>query len=299
MFASTSHIPSPPSSVATKAGTPHSSSLDTPSAFPDIDFGSLTPLDSASFDLLEDSDAIMSYDFGNGQFVPSRTPYKTIASNPMFMSFAEPSPPEPAHISRRTAQPDSTVSSPFDLSFGQWSGQTTREGSSHTGSLDELFGGHIFDPQSPIHFNAMMNSAATSPITPAVVPSMSPVVHQSIHTPPAALSSTSFESSSPTMSSKADADTCPKTRAQMKQQILAEGSSMFAPPPPAQENEAQTQIFNAPTGADPMEICKGVTLPRTEKSDHNIDIVTAWQNITTHPQFQASVSNHILRVELS
>ncbi|KAI9460208.1 hypothetical protein BJY52DRAFT_1263668 [Lactarius psammicola] len=294
IFAPTSHIPSPPSSSTTKAATPQSPSLDTPSAFPgDIDFGSLAPLDAASIDLLDDSDTIMSYDFGYGQIVPSRTPYKTIASNPMFMSFAEPSPPETGHASKSTAQPDSNGSSPFDLTFGQWSGQTTsREGSDHPGSLDELFGGHIFDAQSPINFNALMKSAATSPV---LASSLSPVAHQSVHTPTAASSSNtspSFESpdgSSPTAGSRSDADTCPKTRAQMEQHIQAEGSSMFAPPPP-QEQEAQSHIFGAPAGAEdhPMVVCKGATFPPTEKNEHNIDVLTAWRSITSHPHFQAS-----------
>lgn len=302
IFASTSHIPSTPSSEATKAGTPHTSSLDTPSAFPDIDFGSLTPLDSASIDLLDDPDAIMSYDFGYGQFVPSRTPYKTIASNPMFMSFADPS-PETGQVSKSTSQPDSNVSSPFDLNFGQWSGQTTtREGSSHTGHLDELFGGHIFDSQSPINFNVLMKSAATSPVSPALAPSMSPVVHQSAHTPPAASSSnpsSPFESPDPSSTTglRHNADTCPKTRAQMEQRIQAEGSSMFAPPPP--QEEARSPVFRAPAGADgpPMIMCKGATFPPTEKSDHNIDVLTAWERIRSHPHF--SVSDPVLRVGFS
>lgn len=300
IFTPTSHIPSPPSSAA-KAATPQSSTstLDIPSAFPgDIDFGSLTPLDSASMDLLDDPDAIMSYDFGNGQFVPSRTPYKTIASNPMFMSFADPSPSETGHASKSTSQSNSSGNSPFDLTFGQWPGQTTsREGSSHTSSLDELFGGHIFDPQSPINFNVLIKSTATSPISPVLASPMSPVAvaHHSIHTPPATSSSntsSSYESSdgpSPTAGSRSNTETCPKTRAQMEQQIQAEGSSMFAPPPPPQEKEAKTQIFRAPAGADgPMIMCKSAAFPPTEKSDLNIDVLAAWRRITSHPHFQAS-----------
>ena len=275
-----------------------SSSLDTPSAFPDIDFGSLTALDPASIDLLDDSDAIMSYDFGYGQFVPSHTPYKTIASNPMFMSFADPSPPETGHPPKSTAQPDSNGSGPFDLTFAPWSGQTTsREGGSHTGSLDELFGGHLFDSQSPINFNALMKSTATSPV---LTSSMSPVVHQSVHTP-SSNSSPSFESPdglSPTASSRSNSDTCPKTRAQLEQHIQAEGSSMFAPPPPQEETKAN--IFRAPAGADgPMVVCKGATFPPTEKSDRNIDVLTAWRSITSHPHFQASVSDYVLREVLN
>ena len=275
-LASTSHLPSP-SSSAPKAATPQPSSLDIPSAFPaDIDFGTLTSIDSESLSLLDDSDAIMSYDFGYGQFVPSKTPYKTIASNPMFMSFADP-----------TAD---------TLTFGQWTGQTSsQEGNVHASSIDELFGGHIFGSQSPLNFNVLMKSPATSPIA-STAPASSPVIHQSMHTLSSGASpivSTVFESSeesSPAASSSSK-NMCPKTRAQLEQKIQAEGSSMFAPPPP-QEEEPQNKVFTLPAGADgPMVMCKdGVTFPRTEKSDKNIEVLTAWRSITSHPQFKASVS---------
>lgn len=300
VFASTSHLPSPTSS-APKAATPQSSSLDTPSAssFPaDIDFGTLTSIDSESLSLLDDSDAIMSYDFGYGQFVPSKTPYKTIASNPMFMSFADPT----ADTTQSSAQ--SPGSSPYDLTFGQWTGQTSsQEGNINAGSIEELFGGHMFGSQSPLNFNVLMKSPVTSPLA-STAPSLSPVVHQSMHTLSSGASpiiSTPFESSegsSPEASSSGKG--CPKTKAQMEQIIQSEGSSMFAPPPP-QEEESQNQVFTLPAGADgPMVMCKdGVTFPRTEKSDKNVEVFTAWRSITSHPQFKASVSNSILDLDHS
>ncbi len=295
VFTSTSHLPSPASSAATKAATPQSSSLDTPSAFPpDIDFGALTPLDPSSMDLLDDSDAIMSYDFGYGQFVPSKTPYKTIASNPLFMSFADPIAPDATPISKSSAQ--SPGGNPYDVTFGQWTGQTSsQEGNSQAGSLDELFGGHIFGSQSPINFNVLMKSPAISSITPAAS-ALSPVVHQSIHTlstPPSSNNSTAFESSEASSPASVSHSECPKTRAQMEQHIQAEGSSIFAPPPPQpQEQEQRGQVFRAPAGADgPMIMCKDATFPKTEKSDKNVEVLTAWRNITTHPNFKASVSS--------
>jgi AP-1-like factor len=308
IFASTSHLPSPSSSAVTKAATPQSSSsLDTPSAFPgDIDFGALSPLDPSTMDLLDDADAIMSYDFGYGQFVPSKTPYKTIASNPMFMSFAEPTASDTTPIPKSSTQ--SSGGNPYDLTFGQWTGQTSsHEGNSQAGSLDELFGGHTFGSQSPINFNVLMKSPATSPLT-AGASALSPVIHQSIHTlstGPSSNNSPVFDSSegsspAPGPSSVSNAG-CPKTRAQMEQQIQAEGSSIFAPPPPqSEENEERSQIFRAPAGADgPMIMCKDATFPMTEKSDKNIEVLTAWRNITSHPHFKASVSSALLSDGLS
>lgn len=251
-------------------------------------------------DLLDDSDAIMSYDFGGyGQVLPSKTPYKTIASNPLYMSFADPI------ISDATTSKSLTQSSglngggTYDPTFGQWTGQTSsHEPGSHAGSLDELFGGHIFAAQSPINFNVLMNSAATSPISSAAS-AMSPVIHQSIHPPtngPSSTTSPAFESSDGTLPAhhSPGGSDCPKTRAQMEKRIQAEGSSIFAPPPPL-EKESQTQVFRAPAGADgPMIMCKGATFPMTEKSDNNIEVLTAWRNITSHPDFKASVSNSLL-----
>lgn len=296
VFASTSHLPSPSSSGPTKAVTPQSSSLDTPPSFPgDIDFGSLTALDpSSTMSLLDDSDAIMSYDFGSGQFVPSNTPYKTIASAPMFMSFADPIVPETPTSKSLAQSPGSSSSSPYDVTFGQWTGQTTsQEGNSHAGSIEELFGGHMFANQSPIDFSVLIKSPATSSISTAGS-TMSPVTHQSIHPSTAGPSSNPspvFESSNASSPSALhSASDCPKTRAQMEQHIQAEGSSIFAPPPP-QEKEPRTQAFRAPAGADgPMIMCKGATFPMTEKSDNNIEVLTAWRTITSYPDFKASVS---------
>ena len=237
----------------------------------------------------------MSYDFGGyGQFVPSKTPYKTIASNPMFMSFADPISSEITPTSKSSTQsPVPSAGSPYDLTFGQWTGQTSsHEGNSHANSLDELFGGPIFGPQSPVNFNVLVKSPATSAITSASS-GMSPVVHQSNHTAPSPNDSPAFESSdgsSPAAGSSSSTEICPKTRAQMEQHIQAAGSSIFAPPPP--QEEPQTQIFRAPAGADgPMIMCKGATFPRTEKSDKNVEVLTAWRTITSHPDFQASVSS--------
>ncbi len=265
IFVPTSHLPSPSSSGPTKAATPQSSSLDTPSSFPgDIDFGSLSPLDPSTMNILDDSDAIMSYDFGYGQFVPSKTPYKTIASNPMFMSFADPNVPDNPTPKSLAQSPGSNAAGPYELTFGQWTGQTSsHEGSSHAGSLDELFGGHIFASQSPVNFSVLMKSPVTSPITTAAS-AMSPIAHQSIpgpstgHSPNAGPGFDSSNASSPATHSASSSE-CPKTRAQLEQHIH-------------------------------MIMCKGATFPMTEKSDNNIEVLTAWRSITSHPDFKASVS---------
>jgi AP-1-like factor len=140
----------------------------------------------------------------------------------------------------------------------------------------------------------LMKSPVTSPISTAAS-AMSPIAHQSIpgpstgHSPNAGPGFDSSNASSPATHSASSSE-CPKTRAQLEQHIQAEGSSIFAPPPP-QENDPRTQVFRAPAGADgPMIMCKGATFPMTEKSDNNIEVLTAWRSITSHPDFKASVS---------
>jgi len=37
-----------------------------------------------------------------------------------------------------------------------------------------------------------------------------------------------------------------------------------------------------------MIMCKDATFPMTEKSDKNVEVLTAWRSITSHPHFKAS-----------
>ena len=36
----------------------------------------------------------------------------------------------------------------------------------------------------------------------------------------------------------------------------------------------------------PMVMCKGSSFPKTEQSDKNIEVLTAWRSITSDPQFK-------------
>ncbi|KAI0063146.1 hypothetical protein BV25DRAFT_1837876 [Artomyces pyxidatus] len=296
-FGSTSNA----SPSASKAATPAGSSLDTPSNFPsDIDFGSLTPFDSSTLSMLDDNgDSTMSYDFGYGQVIPSNTPYKTIASNTMFMSFADPSPPEISLNGKDSTPSSETI---FDGTFGQWTGQTQRRDSTtsaattanNSNSLDELFGGHMFGAQSPIDFTTLMKSPGSDVL--------SPVNHRSppVHTPGSSTgtSSSSSNNASPAYEgqdsasspeSNHDTGGCPKTRAEFEHHVQAAGSSMFAPPPPAQDADMPPSVFKTVSGENgPMIMCKGATFPSTEKSDKNVEVLSAWRSITSHPQFKAS-----------
>lgn len=292
---------SPPSGSASKPATPNvPNSLDGPSTFPaDIDFGSLTPFDSSMMNLLDDNNngqEPMLYDFGGfGQGVPStQTAYKTIASNPQYMSFVDPMPENNQTLSTINKPASSSSSnsgqSPFD--FFNWSSparsQTgTSTHSSGGGSLDELFGGNLFgQAQSPVDFTVLMKSP--SPL------SVSPVMHRS---PPSASATPSSAAGNSPPTDKLSHESspscgtasgeCPKTKAELEKHISTAGSSMFAPPAPP-EPPAVRKSTLPETGA-PMIMCKGATFPPTEVSDDNIEVLSAWRSITSHPQFKTSV----------
>ena len=48
-------------------------------------------------------------------------------------------------------------------------------------------------------------------------------------------------------------------------------------------------------GAGPIVMCKGSSFPRTEKSDKNVEVLTAWRTITSNPQFKVCLSVYMLR----
>lgn len=296
--------PSNPTNVVTNlpaSTTPPTPSLDTPSSFPsDIDFGSLTPFDINMLDDNQVSLGGMSYDFGHGQGVlPTKTPYKTIASNPMFMSFADPSPLDSrAFTANRTSNGASTSSAttPFDLqAFNLWSGQSPQSEisqSSHSGSLDELFGGSMFGTQAPVDFSVLMKSPSTSSISPVLHS------HSTTRSPPSSSTSpaSSAAANSPFTATKEgesstahSPDTCPKTKEDLERRIEASGSSMFAPPP-ASDSSFATVRKASEGDKGPMVTCKGATFPITEKSEKNVEVLSAWRSITSHPHFKTSVS---------
>ncbi|KAI0035273.1 hypothetical protein K488DRAFT_83235 [Vararia minispora EC-137] len=281
-------------SPSTTGSTPPSSSLDTPSNFPsDIDFGTLTSFDPTQLSLLdENGDTTMSYDFGfgTGQVAPSNTPYKTIASNTMFMSFAEPSPPSDFPIGDNKASPPSgNNGSPFDSAFTNgWPGPSQRsEGSGvRTGSFDELFGGHMFgsqSPMSPASIQSLMNGSSST---------ISPILHA--RTSPTATVSSGSDAS-PGKEATMHGSGCPKTKEEFATHVAKSGSSPFAPSPPTAETilsgpGAVPALHKALSGdgAGPMIMCKGASFPPTEKREDNVEVLAAWRSITSHPHFKAS-----------
>ncbi|VDC01968.1 unnamed protein product [Peniophora sp. CBMAI 1063] len=293
----------PPS--AASGTTPNSSSLDTPSSsFPaDIDFGSLTSFDQTQLSLLDESgDTNMTYDFGYGTHsagsgsLPSATPYKTIASNPMFMSFADPSPP-----SDFGGSPSSNGSKPAVLDLGAWGASpgSSVNGSNNGGarrddnarrqnSFDELFGGHMFGAQSPMSpesFTSLMAGPGSTTLSPVLHAQRSPAASASNQPSPAS------------NGCGTDSGQCPRTRDEFQQVVNRAGPSPFAPAPSPttstnKDSAAASPASNVAKGfqsdGSSMIMCKGASFPPTEKRDDNVEVLAAWRKITTDPSFKAS-----------
>lgn len=274
----------PPSSMSAQSSAESMSPRPTiPSG--DIDWNSLTAFDPSMLKLLDESpqqtatDGAMSMDFGFGENSTSKIQYTTLASNPLFMSFAD---------TFDTTSSDNNGSGAGAFSFDMqglspWpSGQsdvnvTMEDG----GSLESLFGGQYLDPQPPVDFNVLLKSPQSA---------LSPVAHASIRSTPTSGSSpgsnyslfnTPRESASSFSEEGHDEGNCPKTKEEAAKKIAREGLSSFAP---AESSPVLRKGHDGPFGS--MVMCKGSNFPKTAQSDQNIEVLSAWRSITSNPKFK-------------
>ncbi len=271
-----------------------------PSQF-DINFNSLIAFDPNMLNPAEDMDTNMDTSFSY-----STDHYKTIASNPMFTSFAEPSPAD-SMMSGGGQQP---FTSTFDFGGDQW----TPPESSGQDALEQIFGGNFLSTTSGgsgVDFAALLTSTPSS---------VSPVSHASANTPSLSSSSSSpgaANAGSPSANGGSQAVVhgrdCPKTKAQLQKVISEAGQSSFVQSPGSSSNHgspsasessggdkmnvdgsASCEITFSPVSllkkatseGTPFVMCKGSSFPKTQKSDKNIEVLTAWRTITSNPQFK-------------
>ncbi|KAJ2931171.1 hypothetical protein H1R20_g5926, partial [Candolleomyces eurysporus] len=233
-----------------------------------LDWSSLTTFDPSRLNLLDDitpsqttaTDSAMQLDFGFGQTgLASNTPYTTLTSNPMFMSFASSfdatSPPidNSPNLSTSTNQQ-------FDFhdlnSLTAWPSPPNGQ----DGSFDDLLQGYL---------GANNNNGLTSFLTSPA--SASPAAH---HVSPSGVrtasssSSPSSSSTDPLFTPKDSAtpesdgghrhDECPKTRAELAKRIEESGPSPFAP--------SCNPVRKSSDGVLAMISCDGATsFPKTQK----------------------------------
>ncbi|KDQ54956.1 hypothetical protein JAAARDRAFT_60403 [Jaapia argillacea MUCL 33604] len=299
---------------------PAESSRGQPSMIPvadNFDFNSLTTFDPSLLNAMDDSpvpqtatDGAMQLDFGFGQRPDGahiRSPYKTIASNPLFTSFAE---PMPDYDMNGGGQFNNNGHQMFDFnSFGSWPSTTPSyqpSNSQDAQSLDELFGGNFLGTQGQVDYAALARSPVSiSPISHAnghVSTTGSTPVLSSKGSPGDSSSASSISSpltplstainNNPSASDSCGGSGkggCPKTKAELAAHIANQGPSPFV------DNDMLGLGPNTPgysvlrkssDDGESMVVCTGSSIPRTEQNESNIEVLSAWRTITSDPNFK-------------
>lgn len=248
----------------------------------------------------------MNLDFG---FSPlNNTPYTTIASNPLFMSFREPDPLE----SLNRMPPSNVFSPPIDISNSNASNQNyftgwpdiNMEGLNGlqafdlTNSLDELFGGSGFSSAGTDFYNPTPNSV--SPVSHRKSPGEAGSSNSSGSSPSIAMQST------PNLGSSSDNCSMKKCSKEVIANALAQdpgsmfaprppsNQSMFTPSPSASSSTPDTPALGSAIGSKMDEgkefpPCKGLTLPKTQRDEKNVEVMSAWKAIRHDPNFQVGI----------
>ncbi|KAJ7071586.1 hypothetical protein C8F01DRAFT_1217056 [Mycena amicta] len=290
--------------AARSAPTPISASSSTPAtSTPNpLDWSSLMAFDPAVLNLLDDTpqqtatDGAMKMNFGFSP-QPSQQPssstalsgvFTTIASNPMFTSFASAFDLTPPHHNLSSSSPpsSSSVKTPSTFGFDTLSAWSTPNPDN---TFDDLFGGIMGSNAIDFNeFNVLMQSPGSS---------ISPVNHhatlsgQGSHSPAnSTTSSSSSRSSDPLFNtpreSSSDSDfdmdgpnskECPKSKEELRDHISTQGSSVFAPDVTPSLRKTETSVM-----------CEGSAFPSTQASDKNLEILDAWRTVTSNPQFRDS-----------
>lgn len=270
-----------PAQSAASPATSTSSKITNP-----LDWSSLTNFDPAMLNLLDDTipqptatEGAMQMDFGFGANtgLASNAPYTTIASNPMFMSFA-------STFDNLTADSNSTPSasgsssnaySPFNFDMNALSTWPTSN-TSHDTNLDDLFSGFM-GTTGPMDLSMLSSPASISPVahhlSPAHLKPRSPAASSTSSPSVLGGSGSIFITSEQNHSE----GTCPKTKKEFEKKIQNEGASPFAP---ATLRKSSDGVLGT------MIACAGSNFPKTAKSDKNVEVLSAWRSIRADPKFK-------------
>lgn len=267
------------------------SSVSLPPTFtPDMDWSQLTNFDPAVLSLLDDSPQMTSTDsamrtdfvFGETDGEPFKAPFTTIATNPMFMTFADSDSPVGAmQTSNSQFRFDQAWSSP---QLSQTEGNASQIG------LEQFFSGSDFmAQQNATDFGTLMRgSPAMSPVQHAVTTAFQhpyTAAATSSSSSATALSSPSegrsmlhVRASSSSSSTAKSQNECPKSRDEAKALWSLQGPSSFVKPAIGID------------GRHDSVGCEGSTLPSTEPSNENVEVLTAFRHITSDPRYKVRSS---------
>ncbi|KAK2462106.1 hypothetical protein APHAL10511_006569 [Amanita phalloides] len=278
MFASPSR---PPASALT---SPTSSSTSPPKYTNPLDWSSLTSFDPSMLNVLDEApqttatDGAMSMDFGFGTSSDTLAgfPFTTIASNPAFFTstYDAVTPPHP------TATPSNGNQYNFD--FGSLTPWPTSNQNIQDPSFSDLFPAYLpsgdygtilaqtsESASLPRHLDSSSNSSVSSASSPSEL----------LRTP---------MSDADTGHKEGHKGDCPKTRDAYQKAIEESGPSPFAPPTPPNPSSLPTMLKKTlDTNSSPMIGCSGTKFPKTQQSDKNVELLTAWRTITSNPKFKA------------
>ncbi|KDQ30313.1 hypothetical protein PLEOSDRAFT_1111247 [Pleurotus ostreatus PC15] len=290
MYSSSSNGPS----AAVSPAASSSSASPKPSFPSTIDWNALTTFDPSMLTVPDEAPQSMSSDSSIFNFGDSssacNTPYTTIASNPTFMSYAS------MFDSTPTSATTETSSFTYDMSsvMSTWSPPPP---TNDTNSLDDLFGGMLSSPPSTLDFNVLLSHS----------PSLSPISHHTSVSGRSTGDSPPSNKDSPsdgnTAQTEKHGEGCPKTKADLAQVIKKHGESPFAPSSlttdairdvsPFAPSSLSTVRKSSDAAHNPMVACQGSSFPKVDKSADNIEVLSAWKTIRSHPQFQDADINDL------
>ncbi|KAF5356297.1 hypothetical protein D9756_004279 [Leucocoprinus leucothites] len=310
---------SPPSSVITPEA-----SHTTPKPTNPLDWASLTSFDPSMLNLLDEqpqttaTTSAMNLDlFSPNTGLNGESPFTTIASNPMFMSFASSfdnmvtpmdSQPTPANGNGNRSN-----GQPFSFDVSSMSSWPTPTPPTQDTSLDDLFAGYL---------NANQNTDFSAPFV--ATPSLSPVAHQATintvnfaHLNNSHLNSLMQQKGSPNMNLTSSVPSPSSQSTASSEPLNTPKESSMSGSPNADINDPSQGLAHdksrcpktkselvqriADAGASPfappslqkmdldvgtMVSCAGSKFPKITKSDRNVEVLSAWRSITNNPRFK-------------
>lgn len=196
----------------------------------------------------------------------------------MFTSFASTFDSLSSDLSNSSAPPSNPfLTSPFNFDMNSMSTWSPAPTTSQDSQLDDLFTGYLSVMNPTDYSMPSQSSTSASPVTHHVATSFRPSTSQtSSSLTPAAPQSNQSSPDNPLSVSNGDSGRLHKGTT-CKKLITSGDPSPFAPGALRRGNESATLAFPCSEGAK---------FPKTVKSDQNIEVLTAWKNITSDPKFK-------------
>ncbi|KAF8336177.1 hypothetical protein F5887DRAFT_891517 [Amanita rubescens] len=221
----------------------------------------------------------LSIDFGSGTSSDASAgfPFTTIGSNPAFFSLASTfDAGTPAHQGNRLAP----SSNDHNFDFGPLAPWPTSN--IQDTSFNDLFNGSYMPSNKSGDYNPFLSNTPESTPLP-----------RHMESNPSSSSSASFAASPSDLLRIPVQDTDPhrserlKSRNARQKDIEAEGPSPFAPSAslhtPSNLSAALKKTLDS--NSTPIIMASGSKFPKTQRSDKNIEVLTAWRTATSNPNF--------------